>query len=1181
MFSCERDHLEQLTLCCCLSGLINLGNTCYFGSVLQLLYYSHFPKLIRSASESSSLLIKKLNRLFKDMKSATPNLSPRQVFNAYPEWKPHARTQQHCAGEFLSQLLDRLNDIIEFDVKNNSSGAQANLLAFDAVCGHTLVKERRCSNSVCQGKTRVQEDRQYMLKLDLCDSVQDALDKYFDNELIPEVVCWNCNGKTTQSLQSKFKTAPELLFCQLQRFKTIFTVDKKTGLKIPVETRKQHKPCHIDSKVMVGDCEYSLRGVIVHDSEEADHGHYYTLIRGQDGSWLKFDDTRVDIVSAEIVQGVEGKLNVNKHAKRPTAYILAYARAKPLCVTQFFDPGLELGNNNSGNNNDIDYIEIDGDGDAYDGDGDNGDDGDDGDTEFPNPFMDPLSVNSYTGRAVSPTLTSTDPQLSRTSCSIWTEHGIFTGSSDHKIRLWDPQARLCFRELEIHTRPVTAMSCLESPHMASTARDMTIKVWNQKTGAITKTLSLDRTATALVHSANRLYVGMGQIISVWNCETWDCLGEIKLSAYVRCLAVVGEVLASGSFGTSIILWDVASLQQAGVLNGHTGGVTCLQPLPNGRLASGSRDNTIRIWDLKSTTSQILTGHSDGVTCLASDGERLFSGSLDCTVRVWSAGSHNVSLNHGKVITCLAACADLLLSASVDAFMWWVVPSSTAVELVERRPISLDEKCSWPQSVIKFFLSLKAWQLSFQIPISTFSILLQLWSVFTANITVSDSNLPVTMYNFDKSIGTHTDNDSDLFDLFAFCKFCSSIKSLDQCISAGGFLNPCLCPKSRAAKAVLGHKTKDKTFIPKTPYVYSPLRTRLAELFMQPEFETQIEHWRDRAHILSDHKEERTVYRDIYDGAIWKRFETEDGIDFLRQPFSLAFGLNVDWFQPYVRGVYSAGAVYLTLLNLPRKLRYRKENMILVCLLPGGKEKDQDLNKLLAPLVDELLCLWDGCLFRTPTCETGRLIRAALICISCDLPAARKVTGMKSCTTCCSKCHQEFKHYPTDEKKKDGHAKWRYDCSGNDYESWVPRTAAEVKLLGEQYLECKNNNQRDIFVKNFDVRYSVFSKLPYFDPVTMTVVDPLHNLYLGVTKYIIDVWKKSDILTTAHMKTLEKKINSLSVSKRYGRMRSIILLTTTTWMILRLAVTMQLGVVMTEFSITLKSFLIISVSTLQI
>ena len=42
--------------------------------------------------------------------------------------------------------------------------------------------------------------------------------------------------------------------------------------------------------------------------------------------------------------------------------------------------------------------------------------------------------------------------------------------------------------------------------------------------------------------------------------------------------------------------------------------------------------------------------------------------------------------------------------------------------------------------------------------------------------------------------------------------------------------------------------------------------------------------------------------------------------FLTQPHNLAFMLSIDWFQPYERGSYSLGAVYLIILNLPRHLR---------------------------------------------------------------------------------------------------------------------------------------------------------------------------------------------------------------------------------------------------------------------
>ena len=120
--------------------------------------------------------------------------------------------------------------------------------------------------------------------------------------------------------------------------------------------------------------------------------------------------------------------------------------------------------------------------------------------------------------------------------------------------------------------------------------------------------------------------------------------------------------------------------------------------------------------------------------------------------------------------------------------------------------------------------------------------------------------------------------------------------------------------------------------------------------------------------------------------------------------------------------------------------------------------------------------------------------------------------------------------------KNGQYKWKYDYSGSDYKNWIPRTRDEVIELGKRYLECENPTQRTNFVSEHCVRYSVFSKLPYFCPVTQNVIDPLHNLWLGVTKNVIEQWKKSEILTEAKMKKLEKAINSLGASRRYGRLK---------------------------------------------
>lgn len=67
--------------------------------------------------------------------------------------------------------------------------------------------------------------------------------------------------------------------------------------------------------------------------------------------------------------------------------------------------------------------------------------------------------------------------------------------------------------------------------------------------------------------------------------------------------------------------------------------------------------------------------------------------------------------------------------------------------------------------------------------------------------------------------------------------------------------------------------------------------------------------------------------------VWKSFLVVDGEPFFTSRYSLGL-LNIDWFQPYKHVQYSVGAIYIAILNFPHALRYRRENMILVEVIPG-------------------------------------------------------------------------------------------------------------------------------------------------------------------------------------------------------------------------------------------------------
>ena len=61
-------------------------------------------------------------------------------------------------------------------------------------------------------------------------------------------------------------------------------------------------------------------------------------------------------------------------------------------------------------------------------------------------------------------------------------------------------------------------------------------------------------------------------------------------------------------------------------------------------------------------------------------------------------------------------------------------------------------------------------------------------------------------------------------------------------------------------------------------------------------------------------------RDMYDGTIWSIFQSVNGQPFLSEPGNYALMPNIDFFQPYKHVQYSLGAVYPTVLNIPRAVR---------------------------------------------------------------------------------------------------------------------------------------------------------------------------------------------------------------------------------------------------------------------
>ncbi len=84
-------------------------------------------------------------------------------------------------------------------------------------------------------------------------------------------------------------------------------------------------------------------------------------------------------------------------------------------------------------------------------------------------------------------------------------------------------------------------------------------------------------------------------------------------------------------------------------------------------------------------------------------------------------------------------------------------------------------------------------------------------------------------------------------------------------------------------------------------------------------------------------------------------------------------INLDWFQLFDLAMYSCGAIYGVICNLPHKVRFKKENMLTLGLLSELHE--------------------------------GKKIRLAVICCFNDILAVRKLCSHISALVRCYRCYK--------------------------------------------------------------------------------------------------------------------------------------------------------------------------------
>lgn len=207
------------------------------------------------------------------------------------------------------------------------------------------------------------------------------------------------------------------------------------------------------------------------------------------------------------------------------------------------------------------------------------------------------------------------------------------------------------------------------------------------------------TATAVVPNGQYAISAFGDgIVKVWDINSgyllcslghqsgqWissGCFAFYENPTWIDALAVTsnGQWLISGSRDCTIKIWDLNlaiklnSAIEPRLLGTHTSLVCALAITPDGeKVISGSYEGTIKVWDAKSTNNpHTLTGHEAMVSALAvtSDGKKVIAGFIDGIIEIWDLDDkvkRRTLQIHTKTVNALAVTQDgSVVSVSDDS-----------------------------------------------------------------------------------------------------------------------------------------------------------------------------------------------------------------------------------------------------------------------------------------------------------------------------------------------------------------------------------------------------------------------------------------------------------------------------------------------------------------------------------
>lgn len=220
---------------------------------------------------------------------------------------------------------------------------------------------------------------------------------------------------------------------------------------------------------------------------------------------------------------------------------------------------------------------------------------------------------------------------------------LLTGGDDGTIRVWNLNDNSLVRTLLSKNKKLTSLSVSpDNTKLVSTGpgSESFVEVWDINSGSLIKTLSrpsislktvtFSRDGKKIASCLNGIYI--------WDLNSGSLIRSFtdKYSESVV-FSTDGLKIISGDSLGNVEFSNITTGASDKTFAAHQSKVTAIALSPDGtRLATGSHDKRLNIWDINGTLINPFIGHYNDVVSLdfSTDGTKLASCAYDKTVRIW-------------------------------------------------------------------------------------------------------------------------------------------------------------------------------------------------------------------------------------------------------------------------------------------------------------------------------------------------------------------------------------------------------------------------------------------------------------------------------------------------------------------------------------------------------------------